>query len=110
MINVEVSKLTKADILWEAVLPTWIANLAMVKRHDGTWRMCINYSYLNKACPKDCYPLLEIDQKVESMHGFHWKCFIGAHKGYHLILMSKEDEEKSSFYTKPPHKGLDETF
>lgn len=69
-INAKVAKLTTASILEEAVCPTWIANPVMVKKHDGMWRMCIDYSNLNNACPKDCYPLLEIDQKVGSLHGF----------------------------------------
>lgn len=55
--NIEVSKLTKVGILRVVVFPTSIANLVMVKKHDGTWRMCIDYSYLNKAFPKDCNPL-----------------------------------------------------
>nr|KAJ0215185.1 hypothetical protein LSAT_V11C300107570 [Lactuca sativa] len=70
----------------------------MVKKHDSGWRMCIDYSDLNKACPKDCYPLLEIDQKLESLQGFQWKSFLDAYKGYHQILMSKNDEEKTAFY------------
>nr|KAJ0218881.1 hypothetical protein LSAT_V11C300127070 [Lactuca sativa] len=70
-----------------------------VERKDGSWHMCIDFSDLNKACPKDCYPLLEIDQKVESLQGFKLRCFLDAYKGYHQILMSKEDEEKTAFYT-----------
>lgn len=61
--------------------------------------MCIDYSDLNKACRKDCYPLQEIEQKVESLHDFHQKCFLDIYNSYHLILMSKEDEEKTAFYT-----------
>lgn len=83
----------------EAVFPTWIANRVMVKMHDGSWRMCIDYSNLNKACPKDCYSLPEFDQKVELLQGFKLKCFLDAYKGYHQILMSKENEEKTTFYT-----------
>ena len=82
----------------ETVFLTRIANLVMVKKHDGSWRMCIDDYDLNKACPKDCYPLLEIDQKVESLEGFKLKCFLDAYKGYHQILMS-EDKEKTTFYT-----------
>ncbi|XP_023737239.2 uncharacterized protein LOC111885192 [Lactuca sativa] len=70
----------------------------MVRKQDGSWHICIYFSDLNKACPKDCYPLPEIDQKVESLHGFKLKCFLDAYKGYHQILMSKEDEEKTTFY------------
>ncbi|KAI3767978.1 hypothetical protein L2E82_18407 [Cichorium intybus] len=79
--------------------PTWIANPVMVKKSDGSWRMCIDYKDLNKACPKDSYPLPKIDQKIESLHGFRWKCFLDAYKGYHPILMKKDDEEKTAFYT-----------
>lgn len=95
----EVAKLAKTGILREAVLPSWIANPIMVKKHGGSWHMCIDYSDLNKAFPKDCYPLSEIDQKVESLQGFKLKCFLDAYKGYLQILMSKEDEEKITFYT-----------
>ncbi|KAI3510604.1 hypothetical protein L1887_17729 [Cichorium endivia] len=98
-INAEVSKLVAAGILRETIFPDWIANPVMVKKSDGSWRMCIDYTYFNKACPKDCYPLPEIDQKVESLQGFRWKCFLDAYKGYHQIQMRKEDEEKTAFYT-----------
>lgn len=69
-INVEVAKLTSVCILRKAIFPTWIINPVMVKKQDGSWRMCIDYSDLNKVCPKDCYLLPEINQKVESLHGF----------------------------------------
>ena len=67
MINAEVTKLMEARILREEIFPTWIANPVMVRKQDGSWRMCIEFSDLNKACPKDCYLLPEIDQKVESL-------------------------------------------
>ncbi|GJU13934.1 reverse transcriptase domain-containing protein [Tanacetum coccineum] len=71
----------------------------MVKKHDGTWRMCVDFKDLNNACPKDCYPLPEIDWKVESLCGYSFKCFLDAYKGYHQIKMAKEDEEKTAFIT-----------
>ncbi|GKB73827.1 reverse transcriptase domain-containing protein [Tanacetum coccineum] len=71
----------------------------MVKKSNGTWRMCIDFTSLNKACPKDSYPLPDIDQKIESLEGFKLKCFLDAYKGYHQIRMAKEDEEKTSFHT-----------
>ncbi|GJZ29259.1 reverse transcriptase domain-containing protein [Tanacetum coccineum] len=71
----------------------------MVKKHDGTWRMCVDFKDLNNACPKDCYPLPEIDWKVESLCGYPFKCFLDAYKGYHQIKMAKEDEEKTAFIT-----------
>ncbi|GJU38378.1 reverse transcriptase domain-containing protein [Tanacetum coccineum] len=71
----------------------------MVKKHDDSWRMCVDFKDLNKACPKDGYPLPEIDWKVESLCGFPFKCFLDAYKGYHQIQMAKEDEEKTAFIT-----------
>ncbi|GKB44234.1 reverse transcriptase domain-containing protein [Tanacetum coccineum] len=71
----------------------------MLKKHDGSWRMCVDFIDLNKACPQDCYPLLEIDWKVESLYGYHFKCFLDAYKGYHQIQMAESDEEKTTFHT-----------
>ena len=56
-INAKVTKLAEAEIVREAVFPTWIAKPVMVRKHDESWRMCIDFSDLNKACPKDCYLL-----------------------------------------------------
>ncbi|GJT57642.1 reverse transcriptase domain-containing protein [Tanacetum coccineum] len=58
-----------------------------------------DFKDLNKACPKDGYPLPEIDWKVESLCGYPFKCFLDAYKGYHQIKMAKEDEEKTVFIT-----------
>ncbi|GJY07780.1 reverse transcriptase domain-containing protein [Tanacetum coccineum] len=71
----------------------------MVKKHDDSWRMCVDFKDLNKACPKDGYSLPEIDWKVESLCGYPSKCFLDAYKGYHQIKMAKEDEEKMAFIT-----------
>ncbi|GJX41496.1 reverse transcriptase domain-containing protein [Tanacetum coccineum] len=61
--------------------------------------MCINFQDLNKACPKDLYPLPEIDLKIESLMRLKYKCFLDAYKGYHQIQISKKDEEKITFHT-----------
>nr|XP_043637982.1 uncharacterized protein LOC122608983 [Erigeron canadensis] len=95
----QVSDLVKAGILREVKYQSWVANPVMVKKHDGGWRMCMDFTDINKACPKDCYLLPEIDWKVESLMGFKLKCFLDAYKGYHQIQMHKDDEEKTAFYT-----------
>ncbi|XP_071713651.1 uncharacterized protein [Rutidosis leptorrhynchoides] len=95
----EVEELLQAGIIREAKYPTWVANPVMVKKSDGGWRMCVDFMNINKACPKDCYPLPEIDWKVESLTGYKYKCFLDAYKGYHQIQMAEEDEEKTSFFT-----------
>ncbi|GKC32786.1 reverse transcriptase domain-containing protein, partial [Tanacetum coccineum] len=69
------------------------------KRSKRSWRMCVDFTDLNKACPQDCYPLPEIDWKVESLCGYPFKCFLDAYKGYHQIQMAESDEEKTAFHT-----------
>ncbi|GJS73364.1 reverse transcriptase domain-containing protein [Tanacetum coccineum] len=78
---------------------SWLSNPVMVKKHDGSWRMCVDFTDLNKSCPKDCYPLPEIDWKNESFCGYPFKCFLDAYKGYHQIQMAEKDEEKTAFHT-----------
>nr|GEU91441.1 reverse transcriptase domain-containing protein [Tanacetum cinerariifolium] len=65
--------------------------------HDDSRRMCVDFKDLNKACPKDGYPLP--DWKVESLCGFPFKCFLDSYKGYHQIQMAEEDKEKTAFIT-----------
>ncbi|GJW18280.1 reverse transcriptase domain-containing protein [Tanacetum coccineum] len=100
-IQAEVHKLVKVGIMHEVYYHDWLSNPVMVKKHDGSWRMCVDFTNLNKACPQDCYPLPEIDWKVESLCGYPFKCFLDAYKGYHQIQMAEEDEEKTAFHT--PH-------
>ncbi|GJY30399.1 hypothetical protein Tco_0413894 [Tanacetum coccineum] len=57
----EVNGWLKAGIVRRVRYPTWVANPVLVKKVDGSWRMCIDFKDLNKACPKDLYPLPEID-------------------------------------------------
>nr|GEU43837.1 reverse transcriptase domain-containing protein [Tanacetum cinerariifolium] len=94
----EAKELTKVGILRKVKHQTWVANPVMVKKNDGGWRMCVDFTYKNKACPKDCYPLPEIDWKIESLAGFHLKCFLDAYKGYHQIQMAEGDEDKTAFF------------
>ncbi|GJY56804.1 reverse transcriptase domain-containing protein [Tanacetum coccineum] len=98
-IQIEVQKLVEAGIMREVYYHEWLSNPVMVKKHDGSWRMCVDFTDLNKACPQDCYPLPEIDWKVESLCGYPFKCFLDAYKGYHQIQMAESDEEKTAFHT-----------
>ncbi|GJS13673.1 reverse transcriptase domain-containing protein [Tanacetum coccineum] len=95
----EVNEWLKAGIVRRVRYPTWVANPVLVKKVDGSWRMCIDFKDLNKACPNDLYPLSEIDWKIESLMGFQYKCFLDAYKGYHQIQMTNKDEEKTVFHT-----------
>ncbi|KAK9049882.1 hypothetical protein SSX86_031149 [Deinandra increscens subsp. villosa] len=100
VVKEEVDKLLEAGILREVQYPAWLANPVLVKKPDGSWRMCIDFKDLNNACPKDCYPLPEIDSKVDALAGFSWKCFLDAYKGYHQIQMAVDDEDKTAFITR----------
>nr|GEV99440.1 reverse transcriptase domain-containing protein [Tanacetum cinerariifolium] len=74
--------LVEAGIMREFYYHNWLSNPVMVKKHDGSWRMCVDFTDLNKACPQDCYPLPEIDWKVESLCGYPFKLAKGVFLGY----------------------------
>ncbi|GKC65201.1 reverse transcriptase domain-containing protein [Tanacetum coccineum] len=67
-IQEELEKLVDVEIMKEVHYHSWLSNPVMAKKHDGTWRMCVDFKDLNNACPKDCYPLPEIDWKIESLY------------------------------------------
>ncbi|XP_027156819.1 uncharacterized protein LOC113757958 [Coffea eugenioides] len=98
-ISDEVDKFLPAKMIHEVQYPTWLSNPVMVKKDTGGWRMCVDFTDLNKACPKDCYPLPRIDALVDAAMGYEILCFLDAFKGYHQIGMSEEEQEKTAFYT-----------
>ncbi|GJS47792.1 reverse transcriptase domain-containing protein [Tanacetum coccineum] len=98
-IQAEVHKLVEAGIMREVYYHDWLSNPVMVKKHDGSWRICVDFTDLNMAYPQDCYPLLEIDWNVESLCSYPFKCFLDAYKGYHQIQMAESDKEKTAFHT-----------
>src|SRR5579859_2223067 len=62
----EINKLLAASFVKEVYHPKWLANPVLVKKKNGKWRMCVDYTGLNKACPKDPFPLPRIDQIIDS--------------------------------------------
>ena len=71
----------------------------MVKKANGKWRMCVDFTDLNKACPKDSYPLPRIDTLVDSTARHQLLSFMDAFSGYTEIKMEESDQEKTSFIT-----------
>ena len=71
----------------------------MVKDNNGKWRIYVNFIDLNKACPKDSFPLPKINQLVDSSAKHRLLSFMDAFFGYNQILMDEEDQEKSAFIT-----------
>ena len=98
-IKEEVQKLTTTKFIEEVYCPDRLANVVMVKKANGKWRMCVDFIDLNKACPKDCYPLSRIDQLVDSTTGHKLLSFMDAFSRYNQIRMDEADQEKTSFIT-----------
>jgi hypothetical protein len=98
-IIVELEKLLKAQFIQEVYYPDWLANVVLVKKSNGKWRMCMDFTDLNKAYPKDSFPFLHIDTLVDSTSGYELLSFIDAFSGKNQILMHPEDREKTAFIT-----------
>ena len=78
----EVWKLLEADFIREVYYPDWLANVVMVKKANGKWRMCVDFTDLSKACLKDSYPLPWIDTLVDSIARHQLLSFMDAFSGY----------------------------
>jgi hypothetical protein len=95
----EVKRLLSASVIREVKYPEWLANTVMVKKAKGKWRMCVDFRYLNKACPKDEFPLPRIDSLVDAAASSELMSLLDCYSGYHQIWMKKEDEPKTRFIT-----------
>jgi len=73
--------------------------MVMVKIANGKWRMCVDFTDLNRACPKDSYPLLRIDTLVDSIARHQLLSFMDAFSSYNQIILNEADQEKTSFVT-----------
>jgi hypothetical protein len=98
-IRKKVRKLLDAGFIEEVRHPVWLANPVIVPKANGKLQMCIGYTSLNKACPKDPYPLPRIDQIVDSTSGCELLSFLDAYSGFHQIQMSREDRKHTAFVT-----------
>jgi hypothetical protein len=95
----EVRRLLSAVVIREVTYLEWLSNTVMVKKDNGKWRMCIDFTYLNKACQKDEFPLPRIDSLVDATSSSELMSLLDCYSGYHQIWMKKEDEPKTSFIT-----------
>src|SRR3954462_6777471 len=97
-IGMEIAKLLEAGFIIEVIHTDWVANPVLVpKKNTDILNMCIDYSVLNKNCPKDPFALPRIDQIIDSTAGCELLCFIDAYSGYHQIKMALEDKDKMAF-------------
>ncbi|GKV40104.1 hypothetical protein SLEP1_g47775 [Rubroshorea leprosula] len=97
-IKEEVEKLLQVGFVRKVDYCEWVANPVLVKKANGKWRMCIDYTNLNQACPKNCYPMPSIDKLVEAASGNERLSLLDVYSRYHQVPMAPEDEEKTSFY------------
>ena len=81
-IKEEVQKLITVEFICEVYYLDWLANVVMIKKANGKWKMCVDFTNLNKACSKDSYPLPRIDQLVDSTVGHQLLSFMNAFSRY----------------------------
>ena len=81
----EVQKLLEAGAIKEIHYLQWLANTVVVKKKTGKWRVCVDFTDLNKACPKDSFPLPKVDQLIDATVRHDRISFLDAYRGYHQI-------------------------
>ena len=92
-------RLKQAGAIKEVFYLEWLANTVVVKKKSGKWRVCVDFMDLNKACPKDPFPMPKIDQLVDAIVGHPRMSFLDAFQGYHQIPLALDDQEKTAFVT-----------
>jgi hypothetical protein len=91
----EVQRLLDNSVIREVMHPKWLVNTLPVKKKNGKWRMCIDFTDLNKATPKDNYPLPRMDRVIDSAANAAVMSLLDCFSDYHQCWMAKEDEEKN---------------
>ena len=99
IIQEEVERLLKTGMIREVHFPKWLANVVVVQKKNGKWRVCVDFTDLNKACPKDPFPLPHIDSMIDATAGHELLTFMDASSGFHQIQMEPSDQEDTAFIT-----------
>ena len=98
-IREEVAKLKQAGAIKEIFYLELLANTVVVKKKSRKWRVCVDFTDLNKACPKNPFPMPKIDQLVDATVDHPRMSFLDAFQGYHQIPLALGDQEKTAFVT-----------
>ena len=98
VVREETEKLLKAGHIREIQYLEWLANVVLVKKASGKWRMCVDFTDLNKACPKDSYPLPSIDALVDSASGCRLLSFLDAFSCYNQIMRHQRQVQDNIHY------------
>ena len=83
-------KLKEARAIKEVYYPEWLANTMVVKKKNGKWRVFVDFTDLNRACPKDPFPVPKIDQLIDVTYGHPKISFLDTFQGYHHIALALE--------------------
>ncbi|GKV28900.1 hypothetical protein SLEP1_g37888 [Rubroshorea leprosula] len=100
-IDEEIQKLLQAGFIRRVEYSEWVSNPVLVKKPNGKWRMCIDFTNLNEACPKDPHPLPNVEKLVERAAGHERMSFLDTSLGYHQVQLLLDDQEKTAFYAEP---------
>ena len=95
----EVQRLKEVGVIRKIYFPEWLANTVVVKKKNGKWRVYVDFTDLNRACPKNPFPMLKIDQLVDATYGHPRMSFLDAFQGYHQIALAPEDQKKTAFFS-----------
>ena len=95
----EMTKLKQARAIKEVFYPQWLANMVVMKKKTRKWRVCVDFTDLNKACLKDLFPMSQIDQLVNATVSHPRMSFLDAFQGYHQIPLALDDQGKTAFVT-----------
>jgi hypothetical protein len=98
-VEAEVQRLHDIKVIRKVLYPVWLANTVPVKKKNRKWRMCADFTDLNKACKKDDFPLERVDKIVNDAASSEMLSLLDMFSGYHQIRVRREDEEKTSFIT-----------
>ena len=93
------NKLKQARAIKEVFYPEWLANTVVVKKKSEKWRVCVDFTDLNKTCPKDPILMPQIDQLVDATVGHPRMSFLDVFQRYHQIPLALSDQEKTAFVT-----------
>ena len=96
---VEITWLLAAGFIKEVYYPEWLANPVLVQKKNKEWRMCVDYTDLNKHCPNDPFSLPQIEEVVYSTTGCELLSFLDCYSGYHQISLKEDNLIKTLFIT-----------
>ena len=95
----EIDKLLKVKFIKEVQYLDWLSNVVIVRKASEKWKVCVDFTDLNRAYPKDSFPLPSIDRLVDALVGHKVLSLMDAFLGYNQIMMDLADQEKTAFIT-----------